>query len=258
MDKIKKQFKHFWQYFRLARYGANRYAANKTMRKWMPSMFIVIFALVFSFIQLGLQLDFYTGALIGSAIGMAVTASIKPSALSVAPFSPKQRIVFNLLSSLLITIIVGIAFTIVCGVFVLIVAFFSFCIHGTSIFESMTDPIMGYGVSGYGYAFFALAIVYFYFSTYAIFHLERTKNLTLASIVFFIVTEILTLVMTNLCALARVDVVHDKLVLLEEVPFMIKFLAHPWVPVLVLGILDAIAIGAAVFLTIRRFKSDKA
>jgi len=258
MNKIKKQFKAFWAYFCLTERGAGTVETGKRMRGYVWSLLIIIVAFIVPAMQMGLGFSVYEGVVLGAAMGVGICTAVKPSALSVAPFSPKQRMVFSFLSVLLMSLI-AIAFIFAISmVFVLFIAFIAFCINGENIFASAL-PTEYY--SAYGNAFTILSFTLIFFAVYAIFYMERKRNVTIASIVFLVATEIFTLVMTNLCGNAR----NSQIVPLNEfhfctysnVPVEIDYLNAPWGPILLLSILNVLAIAAAVFMTIRRFKSDK-
>ena len=261
MEKIKKQCKAFWNYFRLMRCGANNADTTKSMRRWMPALIITLIGLMTVFAQTFIEISFYAEWFIAAAIITGVTTSMRPSALSVAPFSPKQRIVFSFLSTLLMALIITVIIFIVQLVFFCIIAFIAFCVDGENLF-AMGETAESY--SAYGNAFILLMLTLFFFAAYAIFHLEKGRNITIASIVFFAVMEIFTLIMTNVCGNAWIQ---DAIGIPENsyyqfygaanVPAIIGELAQPWVPILVLCIANVLAIAAAVLLTIRRFKSDK-
>ena len=132
----------------------------------------------------------------------------------------------------------------------LFVALIAFCVSGENIL--VYEPL---GISSYGITFTLLTVMLFYFSTYAVFHFERMRNVTIASIVFVALMEVFALVMTNLCANAAGF--SSGFSISANVPGLIAFLYAPWVVIVVLGVLNVAAIATCVFLTIRRFKSDK-
>ena len=259
MNKIKKQFVAFWQYFRLIRCGANTVEQSKRVRNWLPALIIMMIAIATVLAQTGISLSFYAEWFIGAAIAIGVITSDRPSALSVAPFSPRQRIIFTFLSTLLMALIFMAIILAAQMIFLCIIAFIAFCVDGENLFESAGN-IEGY--SAYGNAYIALIVLLFFFAAYAIFHLERGRNLTIATLVFFAVMEVLALVMTNICGnAAAVGITSPEYGYhfygAAHVPEQIDGLALPWVPILVLCIADVSAIAAAVFMTVRRFKSDK-
>lgn len=262
MEKIKKQFIAFWQYFRLLQRGAGNRETGLRMRNNILPLIFVCFMLIVTSMQMGLNFTIFEGVIIGAGMGVGITTAIKPSALSVAPFSPGQRMVFTFLSALLMALI-GLAFIIVFScLFLLLIAFIAFCVSGENIFASAS---LMKNYSAYGRAFSILAFAFVFFATYAIFHLERKRNVAAASAVLFAVMEIFTLVMTNLCGNAEyspfeatiMPVTKFHFCAYADVPARITNLLAPWAPILALAIMNASAIAAAVFLTVRRFKSDK-
>ncbi len=258
MEKIKKQFKDFWQYFRLIQRGAGTAEAGRHMRGYIPAFIIIIIALILTSTQMGLPFTVIHGVFIGSAMGVGITTAVKPSALSVAPFSPKQRVVFTFFSTLLMAVIASLFILAISMVFVLFIAFIAFCVDGENMFES---ALQAENISAYGYSFGILVFALVFFATYAIFHLERKRNVAIASAVFLAVMVIFTLVMTNLCGNAMEMYYNPKpdfkFASYANVPDLIDYLSLPWLPILILGIMNALAIVASIFLSIKRFKSDK-
>lgn len=258
MGKIKKQFKDFWQYFRLIQRGAGTAEAGRHIRGYIPAFIIIIVALILTSTQMGLTFTIMHGVFIGSAMGVGITTAVKPSALSVAPFSPKQRVVFSFFSTLLMAIIASFFIFAISMVFVLFIAFIAFCVDGENIFES---ALPAENISAYGYSFAILVFILFFFVTYAIFHLERKRNVVIASAVFLAVMVIFTLVMTNLCSNAIAQYHNPQpefhFSSYANVPDLIVFLSLPWLPILILCIMNALAIAGSIVLSIKRFKSDK-
>lgn len=262
MEKIKKQFKDFWQYFCLMQRGAGTSESGRRIRKYIPAFILVCIALILTSSQMGLNFTVFEGVIIGAAMGVGITTAVKPSALSVAPFSPKQRMVFSFLSALLIALIALLFIIAISAVFLLFIAFLVFCIDGENMFVS-SMPTETY--SAFGYAFSILTFALFFFATYAIFHLERKRNVTLASVALLVIMEILTLVMTNLCGnapyapgeITTLPVIEYHFCAYADVRTYIANLHAPWAPILVLGIMNALAIAASIILTVRRYKSDK-
>lgn len=261
MEKIKNQCKAFWNYFLLMRCGANNADATKSMRRWMLTLIVTIIAIMTIFSQAGIEITFYAEWFIAAAIVTGATTAIRPSALSVAPFSPKQRIVFSFLSTLLMALIFTVIIFLLQFVFFCIIAFIAFCVDGENLFAEMGQATF---YSAYGNAFIVLMLTLFFFAAYAIFHLNKGRNMAIAAISFFALMEIFILIMTNVCGNAWIQ---DAIGIPEnsyyqfygaaDVPAIIGELAQPWVPILVLCIANVLAIAAAVLLTIRRFKSDK-
>ena len=262
MEKIKKQFIAFWQYFRLLQRGAGNMEAGRRLRKYLLPFILVCVMIVVTSSQMNLDFTIFEGVIIGAGMGVGITTAIKPSALSVAPFSPRQRMVFTFLSALLIALMAFAFIFAFTTLFVLIIAFIAFCVDGTNIFASASSAET---YSAYGHAFSILTFAFFFFVTYAIFHLERKRNVAIASAVLLAVMEIFTLVMTNLCGNAEYPPFEATILPVSKFHFCgyadvrarIVNLYAPWAPILVLAIMNALAIAAAVFLTIRRFKSDK-
>lgn len=252
MNKIKKQFKDFWQYFRLVHFGIHTAEYMKRFRKCLPAFIIMVIGFVSTFSQMGVSFTFLSGVLVGSAIGLGMCTAVKPTALSVAPFSPKQRMVFTFLSSLLIALFISFFYLSIMLVVYSIIALIAFCVSGENLFAF--EPL---GIGGYGIAFTLLTMALFYFSTYFVFHFERSRNVTIASIVFVAIMEVFALIMANLCINAAPHLTSASFTMYANVPELITLLNAPWAVIVVLGVLVVAAIAACIFLTVRRFKSDK-
>ena len=256
MDKIKKQFKDFWQYFKLVERGAGSSEAGKRWRKYIPSVIIMIFAVIILFAQMGLDLPIFAGVLIGASMGVGISTAVKPSALAVAPFSPKQRMVFSFLSTLLAALIASVFIVLISAVFVLIIAFIAFCVDGTNMFAAASTAE---AYSAYGNAFGVLVFTLFFFVSYAIFNMKRKRNIVIAAAIFFALMEVFTLVMTNLCHNAAGLIIYDSFSFsaYANVRELITYLSMPWLPILFLCIFNVAAIAASVVMSIRRYRSDK-
>ena len=212
----------------------------------------MIIGCVCAYSQMNVSFTFFAGAFVGAAMGLGMGTAVRPTALSVAPFSPKQRMVFSFLSSICIAVMISLVYLAAMVVFSLLVALIAFCVSGENIMAY--EPM---GLSAYGIAFTLLTIALFFFATYAIFHLERRRNITIASIVFVVLMEVFALVIVNMCAKAAPHVTSSSFVIYAPVPELIALLNAPWVVIVVLGVFNALAIAACIFLTVRRFKSDK-
>lgn len=267
MNKIKSQFKDFWAYFRLTRYGAPNDANNGSRQHifLLVGACATVLAVMF---QTGMggdtvALDFAAAFFVGAAIGIGITTSIKPSLLSVAPFSPKQRVVFSYLSAILMALIAFVFYIIVVLAFMLVVAFFAYISTGLNIFIAAEDDIISYATSGWYDAFAAIYFFYMFFTSFAISHIDRQKYRNIATVIWFVVTEALTLVLINCCADAYNRAVFNDYTGRHSIEIFsllyteYDYLAHPWVPVLVLGVLTVGVMGLSVWLSIKRHRSGK-
>lgn len=267
MNKIKSQFKSFWAYFRLTRYGVPN-DANAGLRQNIFLLLGAIATVLAVMFQTSIGenffiFDFSVAFFVGAAVGVGIATSVKPSLLSVAPFSPKQRVIFSYLSAVLTGIITFVFYVVALLLFGLVIAFFAYVSTGTNIFLYEDEEVMMTG-SGWYKAFSVLYSVYMFFTAYAIANINRKKYRNIATVVWFAVTEILTLVLINCCADAYYrNVFPDSGVRRNRiVTFMFlyeeyDYLAHPWVPVLIIGVITAIAIGLSIWLSIRRHRSGK-
>lgn len=252
MNKIKKQFKDFWAYFRFYRFGANSAEAGKKFKKIIVALITLIIGVIILFVQLNMNLDFIIGVMLGVALATGLITSIRPSALSVAPFSPKQRMIFSLLSGLLLGVYICAIYLAVIWVLIGFIALIEYCVTGLNMFEGFTyvTPLPAYGV-----AFNILFVTLMFFGTYAIFHLERRRNINIAEILFVIGLIVFTSIVQSACESA-IAAQSGNIMWWSYPARDIVYLYAPWVVILLLGIFNALAIAASVFLTIRRYKSD--
>lgn len=266
MNKIKSQFKCFWAYFRLMRYGVPN-DANTGFRQNIFLLLGAIATVLAVMFQTGLGGDFFifdfsVAFFVGAAIGMGIATSIKPSLLSVAPFSPKQRVIFSYLSAVLTGIITFVFYVVALLVFGLVIAFFAYVSTGTNIFLYEDEEVMMTG-SGWYNAFSVLYSVYMFFTAYAISNINRKKYRNLATLAWFAITEVLTLVLINCCADAYYRSAfpdgtgRNRIVTFSFLYEEYDYLAHPWVPVLIISILATAVIGLSIWLSIKRHRSGK-
>lgn len=272
MDKIKKQFKDFWTYFRLLRYGAN--ASDKTnYRKFLPMIIVIV---VCGFVILGqisapysLRISMFLPFLCGVSIatGKVTSSAFSPSLIGVSPYTPKQRIVFSYLATLLRAIIITVIWTVFMIVIMLLMALIAFVISGENVFVAKESAeSAAREISAYGYAHEFLLWIMCAFSAYAISHLNSKKVRNIAVICFLVGLEILVLILVNACGLAEQEYniaagINDGLVrkfwFASEVSVTIGYLAQPWVVIVVEAVLCVAAIAASVYASVMRYKSSK-
>ena len=268
MNKLKKQFKDFWTYCRLLKYGVN--ASEKTsVRQYFPFIFGFIVGVC---IILGqgsssgtyFRVSAFMPLMAGVAIATGLTTAYKPSLIGVAPYTPRQRVVFSYISTLVRGIILTVFWTVCMIVVILFFAFVAFIISGENLLvvEESVLPAVG----AYGNAHEALFWVILVFAAYAISHLNGKKARYITLVCFFVGLEILTLVLVNLCGRAEqahliATGVNDGLVkeffMSSDVSVTIDYLAHPWAVIVVEGVLAAAAFAASLYASIMRYKSSK-
>ncbi len=261
MNAIVKQFKEFWLYFRLYSRTSNGESSRQLFKQRLYFFIVTIFSVTMVVSQVGSRPDGFTINMLlaffcGSAFGAGYVTSIRPSLLSVSPFSPRQRIIFSYLAAVLYAVIACILYTLIMIVFILVVALIAFLATGENIFvveESFTT------VSGWFNGFEVFFTLYMFFSLYAISYIERNRNRNIAATVWFVFTEAMTLLLVNSVnrawSSANGGVVPSFVMGGADVPARMGALAFPWVPLLVMGILALLAFAASLYLSYRRHRS---
>lgn len=260
MNAILKQFKDFWLYFRMYSITSNKDSGRQLFKQRVYFFIVVIISVTMLVSQVGsrpngVSYNMFIAFLCGSAFGAGYVTAIRPSLLSVSPYSPRQRIIFNYLSSLLYAIIASILYTVLMILFMLVVALIAFLVTGENIFvveEEITT------VSNWFNGFEVFFALYLYFSIYAISYIERRRNRNIVATVWFVVTEALTLLLINSVNRAwygNGDIVPSFVFGGADVPARMGALACPWVPLLIAGILTLLAFAASLYLSYRRHRS---
>lgn len=268
MDKIKKQFKDFWTYCKLLKYGAN--ASDKaSYRKFFALGIGVVVCVMLILGQLSsssdtLRTDIFMPFMCGMAIATGIVTSYRPSLLGIAPYTPKQRVVFSYLATLLRGIVITILWLVAMIVIGLVFALLIFIFTGENILvvEDSAERVL----SAYGNAHEVLIWVILVFSMYAISHLNSRKARNIAAVCFFAGVEILVLILVNACGFAKLryeldaglnDGLRPFFFLGSDVAVTIDYLAHPWVVIVVEAVLSVAAFGASLYASILRYKSGK-
>lgn len=268
MDKIKKQFKDFWAYYRLLKYGANA-SDRAAYRKFLPLMIAVIIGIMVLIGQVSstgdtFRFSMFLPFLCGISIATGKVTALRPSLIGVSPYTPKQRIVFSYLATLLRTIVATVMWTVLMIACMLLMALFVFVLTGENIF--VVEDGVDRAISGYGYAHVFLAWLVLAFSSYAISHLNGKKARNISLVCLFVGLEILVLVLVNACGFAKQnydigmgtnDGLRQAFFLGCDVATTIEYLAHPWVVIVVEAVLCATAFAASVYCSILRYKSSK-
>lgn len=268
MNKIKKQFKDFWTYLQLLKYGINA-SEKMSYRSFLPLLAGFVFGICISVGQLSssgnyLRISAFLPFMTGMAIVTGITTSYKPSLLGVSPFTPKQRVVFSYIATLVRGIVFTVIWTACMIVVILFFALVAFIISGENIlvFEESVLP----STSAYGDAHEALFWVILVFSAYAISHLNGKKARYIALVCFIVGLEIFTLVLVNVCGRAEqmhnIETgVNDGLVqhffMSSDVSVTIDYLAYPWAVIVVEAVLAAAAFAASLYTSIMRYRSSK-
>ena len=260
MNKIKKQFKDFISYYKLCKYGVN-FSDGETVKSYIPVIVCIFASMLFMLLQFHIQRVetegvlafsigiFYIAFLCGGAMNIGITTRNKPSLLGVAPFTPRQRVIFSYIAALVKATVVFVIFF-AAMMFALFLAGcclsvvwgeFEFVIDGY-ITESTLDA------SGYVHLFNVLLGIIFFFAYFAICNIDRAKYRNIAAVSFAVGMVILSTVFANVCTPGAV---------IMDINDCLDSLKYPWVVFLVQGVLAVGAIVASVFATIKRFKSSR-
>ncbi|MDE7087800.1 MAG: hypothetical protein K2O67_06375 [Clostridia bacterium] len=268
MNKIKKQFKDFWLYFRLTKYGVNL-SDGETVKRYIPVLMGVIAGIFVAFIQFLITknqsgISFTFGVMFlpfacGSAIGSGMATCQKPSLIAAAPFTPKQRMVFSYLATLLRAVII---YVIAMAAFLLVILVAG-CLISIAVGEWVLVIDSGFisefvAPTPYEVAFRFLFCAFYFFSYLAICNTDRAKYRNIATACFFFGVLILSTVLTNVCGYAMQSFSSFRQYFFFSIDMAegLNALTHPWIVILVLSILTAGSIAASVFTTIKRFKSS--
>ncbi len=251
MQFLKEQLSDFWQYFKMYQHSGS--ASSKTrFRKYIYLLVVSIVAFIMLSSHLTgpghLSLNYPLACFIGIAIGVGYVSNTKPSLISVSPFSPKQKTVFGYLLSIVYLIIFTVFMIAVTMLFILIVALFAFLASGENIFVIEESIIQTSYRGDLIYCFLGLC---YFFSVYTISHIGKRKIRNIAITIWFIVIETLMLVLVNVVSTASNGGIYPGFSFSADVLLDIDKLAHPWVPILIAGILSAVAFGTSVYTSYR-------
>ncbi|MDE7163779.1 MAG: hypothetical protein K2O44_06915 [Clostridia bacterium] len=254
MNKVKKQFKDFWNFYRLTIYGNNQKETVKLFS--FPTLIAFVVAFLAN-IHLGTSAAFGF-VLVTSLIAVHVgrVTFDKTALISVAPFSPAQRVVFTYLTMLLNALFFFTAVSVCSAVVILILAFIDFCITGDSvIFKSSIWEQTFISPNAVGVAILSALIIFF--AAIVLSHIDKTKIRNIATGVFFALNEALMLTVINIVGLSTQSGGVRRGFFLSIDLEMVDKLAHPWILLLVLGIIAAAVAGVSVWMVIKRHKSSK-
>ncbi|MDE7163780.1 MAG: hypothetical protein K2O44_06920 [Clostridia bacterium] len=260
MNKIKKQFKDFISYYKLCKYGVNL-SDGETVKSYIPVIVCIFASMLFMLLQFHIQRVqsagvfafsieiFYIVFLCGGAMNIGITTRNKPSMLGVAPFTPRQRVIFSYIAALVKATVVFV----MCFAVMIFALFIAGClisaVLGEFIFvvENDFSEVMVYS-SRYTPAFNILLGVIFFFAYFAICNIDRAKYRNIAAVCFAVGMVILSTVFAYVCTPGAV---------IMDINDCLDSLKYPWVVFIVQGVLAVGAIVASVFATIRRFKSSR-
>ena len=255
MKAFKQQIKDFFNFYRLTWRGINY--KERATAGYGP-IYAMIFALIIlCTIQIGDGGEFFMffAALAAGLVGAAT--SVRPSLLSVAPFTDRQRIIFSFLSAVVNAIIFYLCLVLFVGFVVLFVAFMVFCMTGENVFVFGLDTpeIEVFYGSPYYDGFYFLLVAFFFFATLAITMIDKRKLRNTVGGCFVGGMEVFFLIIVNICG--NVGREKPTFFFFDQIEYSMAYLSAPWALLVVMGVMLAVAIFFAVFLTIKRFKRRK-
>lgn len=260
MDIIKKQFKDFISYYKLCRYGANT-SDGETVKSYIPVIFCIFASMMLMLIQffivrvhsdgvLSCPLEvFLIVFLCGGAMNIGIVTRYKPSLFGVAPFTPRQRVVFSYIAALVKSVIFFVVSVAVIIVSLFLAGCFISAVLGEFVFvvEDYISESIEY-TSRYAHLFNLLLGAIFFFAYFAICNIDRAKYRNIAAVSFAVGMVILSTVLANICEAGT---------FLTDINYCLDNLRYPWILFLVQGVLAIAAFIASAFVTIKRFKSSE-
>ena len=257
MNKIKKQFKDFWNFYRLLNYGYNVRESNRSMG---------VCYLIAALCAVASMLHFGSASFSILVVFLVIVWSVgratfdKTSFISLSPFTPAQRVAFTYLTILFSAVLFAVLIAAVTLVLISVIALIVFCIDGSNFF--VTEKIFakfgaltfttGGGILALTYAILAL-------STLALVHIDNKKIRNIVSVSFGVSYEVMLLIIANVCGFAaqRGQGVIKPFFFMVNLYEAADKLNYPWITFTVLGALSAAAFGVALWLVIKRFGSTK-
>lgn len=261
MKALKRQLKDFRLYFRCYLKGVS--TPNGSSAIWFKEnafeLFVLLIGILFFMVNIGgtqggIPVGVPVAFLLGAAFVAGANARVKPSLMSVAPFSPKQRVVFSYLSAVLTALICTVFYIVVIILFLCIIALIMFIISGENFFAVIVN-VPDVSVLSGNYVLFSLFLgIYMWASVYAVSFIPRRLYRNIAITVWLTVTEALLLILVNICDGALSGA--GGFVFLADLNVAIDRLALPWLPLLVTGLLAAAAFAASVISSVRFFRTS--
>lgn len=257
MQFLKEQLRDFWQFFKMYRHSGSA-SSKMRFRKYIYLLVVSIFAFFLISAHLAgpgsFTLSYPLACFIGIAIGVGYASNTKPTIISVSPFSPKQRTVFGYLLCIVYVIIFTVFMIVITILFLLIIALFAFLATGENILIIEESIIQTSARGDLIYFFIGLC---FFFSVYTISHIGSRKIRNIAITIWFMVAETLMLVFVNVVSTASNHGVYPGFSFTADVLINIDKLAHPWVPLLIAGLLTLVAFGTSVYTSYNCHRSRK-
>lgn len=254
MDKVKKQFRDFWSFYKLAYLGVDYKDTAKSLGFVYALVFITAFLSILHFNMFSVYGFVLVLGILATNMGRATCD--KTSLISVAPFTPVQRIVFSYLTILLNVIFFAAAVSAIGLIVVSIIALVNFSISGENVFSNGTlEEIVSPNTAGVAVLFCAII----FFASLALSHIDKRKTRNIAAGVFFAVNEAIILTITNVCGFAaqrnsgKMQIFFMSFDMNKE----LDKLAHPWIVLVILGVVAAVLFGVSLYLIIKRHRSSK-
>lgn len=262
MNGFKKQWKEFWAFYRLSGYGMPVEADRMFFGKDSIFSTILFLGIILNGIQTSIMGDHMTISIslfmltiVGVATG--VTTRNKIALVNVAPFTPRQRVAFVFLATIVrstIAMLILAAAGIVIMLFVTLVVFLA---TGENVLVVGGNEIAGGTFySAYGESLNSMIALGLFFALFALAHMNNVKARNMSAIGFvgglFVATAILNTVLGNRAKGGKFNVY-----VFGDTYVWIDSLAHPYIPLIVCGVLCAVALALAVYAVIKRYKSAK-
>lgn len=266
MNRIKKQFKDFCNYYKLTRCGVN--SDGNTIRSYIPVYLCTIVGILLAYIQfmvsrgenafsLSLVIMFLP-FICGMVIGTGMINNRKTSLLSVSLFSPTQRIVFSYITTFVRALVFFVLYLVMFFAIFFIIGCIISLFVGEFVFvveEDYVSPIAR--LSPYASAFKALFSVMYVFALMAICNMPRTKYRNVAALSFSFGVLVYSCIITNVCGYAMQEENNLAFFFMIDINSGLAALKYPWIVIVVQGVLALIAIAVSLYTTIKCFKSSE-
>lgn len=259
MNKVKKQFKDFWSFYRLTNYGWN---TRGNLREMITPLIIIVACMFLSFIHFSNAQAYpiiFCGCMIAWYAGRSTYD--RTSLLAVAPFTPAQRCVFTVFTMILNMVFFLAGVTVGSIVVILIAALLVFMFTGENAFviESTTETLEKVPVSSVGVWLITIMGLAVLFAAFALTHIDDKKLRNGASLVFLVIFEIISLIIVNVCGFddQRGSGVIQRFFFNSPVLYTAHSLKYPWALLTLAGVFAGAMLIAAVWFLIKRHKSTK-
>ena len=257
-EGLKRQLKEFWAYHRLTNYST----ATTIDKGFVRSDALFFVAMTIGFVIFCFQFNIVSGALIIElfpimillvGISMGISTRNKTALVNVAPFTPRQRVVFSVLVTLFRAVVACVMVLVVSVIFVLIVALIAYLATGENIFATSEEIVK---LSAYQNWLSVLFYAFLICSAFALSHINKSRSRTIATAVYLAVTFLLLIIANSVIGTIVVGGAFKVRVVANLLDW-VNDLAHPWILVLIMSILTALSLASAIYFLIARHKSSK-